>query len=348
MKLNAQKMEKKYESGMVLGKFMPPHNGHLFLIDTAITECEVVHVFVCSLKKEPIPGILRYKWLTKIYEEFDSVNVIWVTDENPQDPGEFGWIDGFYDIWVKSVRSRVKDLDVIFTSEEYGDEFAKRLGIEHVLVDLPRETIPISATAIRRNPIAQWSHIPRVVRPHFKIKVAVLGPESTGKSTLIKKLAEHYGGDYVEEYGRDYTGKVPGVGLTEEDFESIANEQHLLIKDVVDNGESPYVFVDTEALTTFLFGKMYLGDTFNSGFISKKFREQEFDMYLLCDVDVPWINDGTRDFPKQRWAHFESIEFSLFMLNQPYEIIHGDYDERFNSSVKVIDELIEQKFVFSE
>lgn len=87
---------KKFETGMVLGKFYPPHKGHLYLIDTAASQCEIVYVLCCSIKSEIIPGFLRWSWLMSIYKEQPNVKVIHVTDENPQYPEED---ENFWAIW---------------------------------------------------------------------------------------------------------------------------------------------------------------------------------------------------------------------------------------------------------
>lgn len=159
-------MEKKFERGLVLGKFMPPHNGHLHLINSAVEQCEKVFVMICSLKNEPINGFLRYNWLRIIYDGQKNIEIIHVEDENPQKPEECDSVDTFYnDFWVPTVWDRVKKLDVIFTSEEYGDEFASYLGIKHVLVDIKRETYPVSGTKVRNNADKYFNFIPDEVKP---------------------------------------------------------------------------------------------------------------------------------------------------------------------------------------
>jgi NadR type nicotinamide-nucleotide adenylyltransferase len=334
-------MEKQFKHGMVLGKFMPPHNGHLFLINYALNHCDILEVFVCSLKSEPIEGKLRYEWLSEIYKGLDFINIHWVQDENPQTPEEHADFDDFYRIWCNTVYSRTSDLDVIFTSEDYGFEFANRLGIEHRLVDIKRDTVPVSGTAIRNNPFKNWQYIPRIVKPYFKKKIAIMGPESTGKSTLTKKLAKYYNGDLIEEYGREYTDDKPAKNLDVFDFEQIAEEQSHRVKEVIANGKATTIFVDTEALITYSFGLMYMGNKFSSKLITKLIHDQDFDLTILCNVDVPWVDDGTRDFKNHRSIHFNMIKFLLDLYGKPYVVINGDdYEDRFNQAKNEINKLI--------
>ena len=161
-------MEKKFKNGLCLMKAYPPHLGHLFLIDSAIEQCETVHVMVCSLKREKIAGELRYGWVRDTYKDNPHVHVIHCDDENPQYTSECATIDEFYNnYWVPTVYKNIKELDVVFTSENYGDEFAEYLKVEHVLVDKYRNRFPVSGTAVRNNPSDNFDLISEEVKQFF-------------------------------------------------------------------------------------------------------------------------------------------------------------------------------------
>jgi HTH-type transcriptional regulator, transcriptional repressor of NAD biosynthesis genes len=332
-------MEKRFKNGLVLGKFMPPHKGHLFLIDSAIEQCVTTHVMVCSDETQPIPGYLRFQWLKTIYKGQPNVKIIWCRDKNPQYPSECESLDVFYKkYWVKSVYDNIKELDVVFTSEEYGDEFASYLGIEHVSIDQPRKTYQVSGTDIRNDALNNWEFIPDVVRPYFTKKVVIVGPESTGKSVLTKKLARHYGTEYVEEYGREYTNIHGTTNLISDDFTNIAKGHFKNVNDKLLHGNK-VLFVDTEAIVTRIFGEMYLEKDFDPLGVDNIVICQHYDLYLLLDVDVPWIDDGTRDFPQRRKEHFDTLKRELEARNISYVVITGDYDERFQKAIKEVDKL---------
>jgi len=326
-------MEKKFGCGLVLGKFMPPHNGHLHLINSAAEQCEKVFVMICSLKSEPINGLLRYNWLKMIYEDQNNIKIIHVEDENPQHPEECASTDIFYnDFWVPSVWNRVSRIDVIFTSEAYGEEFAKYLCVEHVLVDIDRKTYPISGTKVRNSPIDSWNFIPDEVKPYYTKRIAVMGPESTGKSMLVQKLAHDLGTSYLSEYGREYTETVmKGPDLQVDDFFHIAETHNQRLIDMHLEVRRPWLIVDTEAITTKLFGQLYLKD-YKDDRIDEIINHQWFDLYLLMDIDVPWIDDGTRDFPNDRQRHFDMIKGELDRLGKKYVVISGNYEERFEKA----------------
>jgi NadR type nicotinamide-nucleotide adenylyltransferase len=340
-------MVKRYKHGLVLGKFMPPTNGHLFLIDSAIQKCEKVYVMICSNESEPIHGRLRYNWLKLIYDGNPWVEVIWCDDPNPLYPHECESPEVFYEkYWVPSVYNRILELDAVFTSEEYGDEFAKYLGVSHELVDLKRITVPISATAVRADPFGNWVHIPFEVKPYFIKKVVILGPESTGKTTLTKKLAEYFAAPYVMEYGREYAAEKGDEAWTLNDFEMIAAVQQLLIEQMCEVVGEQYadshqnlLIVDTELLTTKIFGEMYLGKPVESIAFDEVEKLQSFDLYLLLDIDIPWVDDGTRLFPNLREWHFNKIKETLDNRGIEYTVISGSYNERFDKAVKLIQDM---------
>src|SRR5215207_783182 len=108
--------------GLVLGKFLPYHAGHAHLIRAARAEVEELVVLVCSLPGDPIPGALRYAWVRECHPD---CRVVHVAEEVPQAPEDD---ERFWPIWTELIARRAGPIDVVFTSEDYGDELARRLG----------------------------------------------------------------------------------------------------------------------------------------------------------------------------------------------------------------------------
>jgi len=320
---------------------MPVHKGHKFLIDTAIEQCETVHVMVCSLSDEPISGLLRYYWVKKLYKDNPNVNVIHCDDDNPQYDHECKTLNEFYSYWIKSVYTRIEELDAVFTSEDYGDDFARYLEVEHVLVDKDRETFPVSGTKVRENAFDVWDNLIDSTKVMYNKKVVIMGPESTGKSTMIKKLSEHYDTNFTAEYGREYTEESGTDNLVLKDFENIAEEH--MYRHCRDSHKSEKVlFVDTEAITTKIFAEMYLDGEVNSKALDEIIERQKFDLWLLMDIDIPWVDDGTRDFqdPEIRKNHFKRLKEVLDENGIEYHIVKGFGEERFNSAKKYVEEIL--------
>ena len=193
-------MAKEYlkgSTGMLLGKFMPPHLGHKYLVDFASGYVDRLTVIVATIDSEPMPGGLRYRWMK---EMFPAAEVVHMTDDNPQEPGEN---PDFWNIWHDSIRKFIpRGPDFVFASEEYGWKLADILGAKYVPVDHLRVQAPVTASMIRKDPIGHWRFIPSCVRPHYVKRVCLIGPESTGKTTMAQKLAEKYDTVHVAEYAR--------------------------------------------------------------------------------------------------------------------------------------------------
>src|SRR5207237_253098 len=102
--------------------------------------------------------------------------------------------------------------DVVFSSEEYGPEYARLMGARHVMVDRGRATVPISGTAIRADPGAHLDFLEPPVRSYYMPRVVLIGAESTGKTTLAGRLAELFREPWVAEYGREHwEAKIRGL-----------------------------------------------------------------------------------------------------------------------------------------
>ena len=317
--------------GFVLGKFMPLHRGHIYLIKTAAQQVKELTIMVCSIKKEPIPGALRYYW---VKNTFPDLRVIHITDENPQKPEEHRF---FWQIWCDTVRRNMPNgLDVVFTSETYGDKFAEQLGIRHILVDLERKNVPISATQIRQNPYRYWFFIPKIVRPYYIKRVVLTGPESTGKSFLSKKLAVHFQTNYVEEYGRTYVEKF-GTQIEMLDIAHIA-AGHLMYEDLAAQQANKVLICDTDLIVTQIWSEIFLKQC--PQWIMEINHWRRYDLFLLLDVDIPWVDDGTREFEPIRQQHFDRIKEELESRNCPYLVISGSFEERFEKAVQAIETLL--------
>lgn len=148
--------------GFLLGKFMPPHLGHMHLCRTGLARCDALTVLVCSLPGDPIPGHLRFGWMRDLLPE---ARVLHLTEVVPQAPEEHA---DFWPIWRGIVkRFHPEPIDVVFASETYGHRLAAEVGAVFEPVDIARRAVPISATMIRADPFAHVAFLPEVVRAHL-------------------------------------------------------------------------------------------------------------------------------------------------------------------------------------
>ena len=316
----------------MLGKLLPPHAGHLYLVETALREVDHLTVLVCSLAREPIPGALRHQWMRELVP---GAQVVHVTDENPSIPAEHA---DFWDIWLRTIRRVLpQGPDVLFTSESYGDELARRLGAKHRLVDPDRQAVPVSGSRIRAAPDQYWSFIPPVVRPHFVTRVVVTGSESTGKTTLAEQLAERFQTVWVPEFGRGYAAAQTGP-LSPADIDPIARGQMASEEHGYRAAPRGLAILDTDLLTTEVYADHYFGSC--PAWVREAVRERLGHLYLLTEPDVPWVPDpGQRDRGDRRDEMHALFDEALRRQGARVVRIAGSWTERFGTAVAAVESL---------
>ena len=145
-------------TGLIVGRFNPPHLGHSHMIEWAAARCDRLVVFVNTRVGELVPGALRARWLAELHPDVTVVEVAHDLETN------FG-SESLWEKWMQLFRSHwphPSGPDVVFSSDPYVDELARRFGAEAVVVDAERRTVPISATQIRESPA---DHLDLVAAP---------------------------------------------------------------------------------------------------------------------------------------------------------------------------------------
>lgn len=332
-------IQAKPKRGFVLGKFMPPHKGHVFLCEFARQYCERLTILVASLPDEPIPGELRFKWMKELFPDCD---VRWTNEVLPQEPRGEDDLE-FWATWKRVVTDTmagneiwdpVEPYDVVFASEPYGMRLAAEVGARFVPCDMKRQARFTSGTKVRGNPREEWDYLPDVVKPYFVKRVCLFGPESTGKSTLAELLGHRFSTVVVPEYGRTYT-EVFGPDVTADDLKNIV-AGHMASVAAAKRQSNWVLIEDTDPVMTAVWSDMLLGkrDPWFDEF------KDHADLYLLCDVDIPWEDDGTRYFKndEDRKRFFETCKAELAARDVPYVVISGDRRQRYDTAVRAIEE----------
>lgn len=149
-----------WQTGLVVGRFDPPHLGHSFLVEAAAAQCEKLVVFVNSRHSDAAPGALRAAWLAELHPDATVIEVVHDLDTNWHDESLWArWIELFREHWPHG-----DGPDAVFSSEGYSAELARRLGAEPIVVDQERVNVPISATMIRTDPARHLDHLAPPVR----------------------------------------------------------------------------------------------------------------------------------------------------------------------------------------
>jgi HTH-type transcriptional regulator, transcriptional repressor of NAD biosynthesis genes len=226
-------------------------------------------------------------------------------------------------------------VDAVFTSELYGEGFAARLtrrfretgalgrDVAHVMVDFERRRFPVSGSAIRADLWRHWHLLPAPVARSFVGRVALLGGESSGKSTLAVALARALDTASVHEYGRELWVEKGG-DLPFEDFALIGRVQ-IGREDEAAARARRFVFCDTTPLTTLF----YCYDSF--GRADPELLEaaaRRYETTVLCAPDFDFVQDGSRRDDKFRALQTEWYERELAARDMPYTIVGGTLEER--------------------
>lgn len=168
-------------------------------------------------------------------------------------------------------------------------------------------------------------------------KIAIVGPESTGKSTLSKALSEHYKVAWVPEYARFYCEALTAP-CTLQDELNMFYGQLALEEAVTSIAQCDFVICDTTIITIKIWSDAFFGETPKA--VLDKLKTHEYDFYLLLDIDLPWEDDPLRDFPDQREHFMEVWHKELQALNANYQLISGLGEERIQNAISAIDNFL--------
>ncbi|WP_025145380.1 AAA family ATPase [Pedobacter jeongneungensis] len=317
--------------GLVIGKFMPIHKGHIALINFAAAHCDELIVSMSFTPEDTIDPVLRFEWIKQIFKSQPNIKPAIIDDDFDDETLP---LSERTNIWAIRMREVYPKIDILFSSEFYGPPFAHNLQAEHVLFDEPRKFIPISATLIRNHPFQYWEFIPEQVRPYFTKKICFYGPESTGKSTMAEKMALYYHTVFVPEVAREL---ITSNDITVDDIIKIGKAQTERVKEKTSIANK-IVFCDTDLITTKIYSQYYLNQV--PDILNDLENEIRYDLYFLLDIDVEWVADHLRDFGERRSEMFDLFKRELEKRGIDYIHISGNYHEREEKIKKIIDSIL--------
>jgi len=174
---------------------------------------------------------------------------------------------------------------------------------------------------------------------NLPLRIAVYGPESTGKTELATKLAAHFSAPLVAEYARERWDQQGALGL--EDMLPVAKEQWRR-EDAAAAQAKRLVICDTDALTTMLWSDLLYGTTPDELRRGAEKRCKNYALYLLLDIDVPFATDPQRCFPDpaDREKAMRVWRGALDRRHLPYELISGDWAAREKAAIEAVGKLM--------
>jgi len=164
-------------------------------------------------------------------------------------------------------------------------------------------------------------------------KIAIVGPESTGKSDLCQKLASHYVTEWVPEFARFYLDRLHRP-YEQHDLKAIAEAQLQWEDDKAEYANN-YLFCDTNLIVIKIWSDHKYGNT--DPWIEEQLAKRAYDFYLLPNIDLPWKPDPQREHPQLRKHFFDLYENYLIARNLPYSVVSGIEGDRKQSALNALE-----------
>ncbi len=340
-------MSPRFQRGLVVGKFAPLHLGHEMLLRRAWQHCAEVVVISYSIPE--LPGCepeRRRRWFR---ERFPTVRLVLPTAAE--------WADGCGlagDGEAPPIPTNAEDdtshrrfcgwlcvhrlglaVDAVFSSEDYGEGFARELElyfqahgypaarVSHVLVDRERGQVPISGRVLRADVHAHRAWLAPEVYASFVERVAILGGESSGKTTLAVALAEELGTVPVTEFGRELWvqrgGRLEFDDLLTIGRTQVANEERAARQ------ANRFLICDTSPLTTLFYSRELFGRADPE---LEQLACRPYRAVVLCAPDFPFVQDGTRQDAAFRERQHRWYLQELERRGLPFRVVEGPLEAR--------------------
>ena len=173
-------------------------------------------------------------------------------------------------------------------------------------------------------------------------KIVIIGPESTGKSTLCEQLAEHYSTSWCPEFAREYlkeTGGKYGFG----DILNIAHGQLELEDTMLTQAKNNFYFIDTDMYVTKVWCEVVFENCHT--WILKQIALRQYDLFFLCDVDLPWVKDELREYPDLEFRKKLFKMYKDLLINQKtkWAVISGTDAQRLQMAVSIINTVFPER-----
>lgn len=314
--------------GIVIGKFYPPHLGHNYLIDTALANSSDVDVLVVDNPAYTIPAERRREWLQARHPRA-TVRII---PDISNDDDSIAWA-------AHTMQFLGYRPDVVYSSEHYGEPWARAMGAKHVTVDISRVTIPISGTEVRKDFLKSWQYLSDETKAGLALRIVILGAESTGTTTLSRDLAATLRVPWVPEVGRYYTESILTTdnAWNDSDFYRIGRLQQAYEREIAARSDG-VIICDTNAVATELWQRRYMSRT--TAEMSRIAARDKADLYIITGDEIPFVQDGIRDGEHIRHRMHRWFITHIKKTGVPYLVVTGTPEERLASAARATREII--------
>ena len=331
------------KNGVIFGRYLPLHRGHMFHILQAATLVDTLHIFIIEDEQRDrnvcrengiayIDGKLRLRWLCEQLQDMTHIKIHLLV------------MPAIDLTMIEQAVNEQMTVDVMFVKKQqdlsrYQSIFA---SAQHVVLPSRFKRFPMVSNDILSKPLTHWSYLVGSARSHFVKKILITGTESCGKTTLIKALGKLYHTSWCEEVGRHYAQLYMGGNeevFTDDDFARIC-WLHKEKEFETYRSANRIAFVDTDAVVTQYYAKLYLNHEIK--IIESLIELEQYDLILLLRPDVQWVADGQRlnSDQQRRWKLHETLKQMYESRGFKVVEIGGNYHQRLNHAIDLVDELV--------
>ncbi len=319
-------------TAVLMDCFAPLTQEHLYRIDFALNLADSVLVLLLEEsspgRQNPIPVSLRLHWLKESRPDIevkicaDRASALAYLKQTVSEQGQ----------------SQDRKFAFFLSADLEDQAVADSLSARFIPVDPGGELFQkLPSTGF--DPLKNFEELAPAARLTYLKRVCIFGPESTGKSTLSKNLAEHFQTRFVPEYARTFM-ETKNNRLERQDLEVFAAGM-AASENALAHTANRVIFSDTDALTTCIWSEWLYKEVPEE--LLALAQRQKHDLYLLLDVDVPWIEDPQRYYPEERETFLASCKQYLERWQRPYQVISGSFEQRLEKSIMLVSELLKRQ-----
>lgn len=342
----------------ILGKFMPITKGHLGMIEHYSNKYkdDKIYVFVCYTEGETFPVDVRYSWVKRATSHLSNVEIKYVLEQlgSSSDGRQSDY--NVSKTWATWLKKQYPEITTFGGSEPYVQMMAESIGIDFDIYDIDRVNVPISATMVRTD-IHKYKDMLAIpeIYDEYVYKIAVVGLDSSGKSSLVHWLSTQFDCEVVNEYGRDYCSIYTPANDGTDNFlndtfrgrrslEDIGYGHHKLVIAGYRNAwkkKKKLLLVDTEHYVTRGFYQRYFNE--DSRYLKDLCNFQHYDGMIYCSL-LPLEDDGTRRQATidERIENDKKLQEMIFGNVKDSKIITvpTDYTERKNMAKDFVNSVL--------
>lgn len=275
-----------HKTGVVLMTALLPTTGHQYLIEFASQFVDRLYVIICTRSHEPARVDDFYNQFMGLIDSGSLEIYEYKNDAAPQNPEDMPNV--FWRFWKDVISMYFKEPDFIFASEPYGQNLADQfLDCTFIPVDISREVIPVKSTNVRQNLDECWTQIMPATRRRLTSTITFFGAESTGKTTLSRKMARSYDSPWLHEWARPYLETV-GEEVTPKKMDMIWHGQMAAQNAIrMQENISPFIMLDTDLMSTVGYFEL-------KGWEAPRVIFWSSDLYIVMNNDIPFTPDPLR------------------------------------------------------